>query len=389
MDAAGAAFVNGTAAHGEDYDDTFEGTPVHTGAVVVPAVLAACEVNHRSSDDLIKGIAVAAELMCRMALVQPTGQHKAGFHPTAVIGAMGAAAGVGAALGLDENKIKDGLGVAGSFASGIIEYLAEGAWTKRLHPAWAAQLGIRAALLGREGFLGPRTVFEGTHGFFYAFGVENIELDYTKMTGGLGDNWLMSNLAFKPYACGTMCQPYIDVARKLAATGVDPAEIVEAEGKVGEGIVHRLCEPAAEKAKPSTSYSAKFSVPYCVAVAFLDNAAGLLQFTDQRIQAPKVLNLAGKVKYQIDPDNEYPANYTGHLRVVLKDGSVHEMKQPHLRGGAREPLSDKELSEKFHANAAYGGVSRDYSSQLENTCADLFNGSELQDLSKLIGTLEP
>ena len=166
-------------------------------------------------------------------------------------------------------------------------------------------------------------------------------------------------------------------------------EIVEAECKVGEGIVHRLCEPAAEKAKPSTSYSAKFSVPYCVAVAFLDNAAGLLQFTDQRIQAPKVLNLAGKVKYQIDPDNEYPANYTGHLRVVLKDGSIHEMKQPHLRGGAREPLSDEELSEKFHANAAYGGVSRDYASQLENTCADLFNGSELQDLSKLIGTLEP
>ena len=158
-DAAGAAFINGTAAHGEDYDDTFEGTPVHTGAVAVPAVLAACEVNHRSSDDLIKGIAVAAELMCRMALVQPTGQHKAGFHPTAVIGAMGAAAGVGAALGLDENKIKDGLGVAGSFASGIIEYLAEGAWTKRLHPGWAAQSGIRAALLGREGFLGPRTVF--------------------------------------------------------------------------------------------------------------------------------------------------------------------------------------------------------------------------------------
>ena len=80
MDAAGAAFVNGTAAHGEDYDDTFEGTPVHTGAVALPAVLAACEVNHRSSDDLIKGIAVAAELMCRMALVQPTDQHKAGFH---------------------------------------------------------------------------------------------------------------------------------------------------------------------------------------------------------------------------------------------------------------------------------------------------------------------
>ncbi len=381
MDAASAAFINGTAAHGEDYDDTFEGTPVHTGAVAVPAILAACEANGRSSDDLIKGIVVAAELMCRMALVQPTGQHKAGFHPTAVIGAIGAAAGVGAALRLTAIQIKDALGIAGSFASGIIEYLAEGAWTKRLHPGWAAQSGIRAALLGREGFLGPRTVFEGTHGFFYAFGVRDIDIDYSKMTGGLGGNWLMAKLAFKPYACGTMCQPFIDVACKMAATGIDPAEISAAECKVGEGIVHRLCEPKEEKVKPSTSYSAKFSVPYCIAVALLDKAAGLNQFTETRIKDPKVLELAQKVTYQIDPDNEYPVNYSGHLRVVLNDGSIHEMEQPHLRGGAKEPISDQELSEKFMANATYGGWPADKIQVLEKICSGIFYGEDLLTFS--------
>jgi 2-methylcitrate dehydratase PrpD len=379
MDAAGAAFINGTAAHGEDYDDTFEGTPVHTGAVAVPAILAVCEAHNRSSDDLIKGIAVAAELMCRMALVQPTGQHKAGFHPTAVIGAMGAAAGVGAALGLSATHIKDALGIAGSFASGIIEYLAEGAWTKRLHPGWAAQSGIRAALLGREGFLGPRTVFEGTHGFFYAFGVPDIEIDTTKITDGLGGEWLMANLAYKPYACGTMCQPFIDVARKMASAGIDPAEITEAECKVGEGIVHRLCEPKAEKAKPTTSYSAKFSVPYCIAVALYDNAAGLNQFTEERIREPKVLELAAKVNYQIDPENEYPVNYSGHLRVVLKNGSIHEIEQPHLRGGVKEPLSDQELSEKFHANATYGGWPMEKILALEKVCNAIFQGGNLEN----------
>ena len=187
VEAAGAAFVNGTAAHGEDYDDTFEGTPVHTGTVAIPTVLAVCEVYSRGSDHLIKGIVATAELICRTTLVQPTAQHKAGFHPTGVIGALGAAAGVGAVLGLDASKIKDALGVAGSFASGIIEYLAEGAWTKRFNPDWAAQSGIRAALLGHEGFLGPRKVFEGTHGFFYAFGVDTIEPDYTKIIDGLGE----------------------------------------------------------------------------------------------------------------------------------------------------------------------------------------------------------
>src|SRR6202166_997771 len=130
LSAAGAALVNGTAIHGEDFDDTFEGGPVHAGAA-------------------LSGIAVGVETMCRLSLVAPTLTHKAGFHPTAVFGAMGAAAGVGAALKLSPRQLIDALGTAASMASGIIEYLAEGAWTKRLHAGWAAQSGIRAALLGR------------------------------------------------------------------------------------------------------------------------------------------------------------------------------------------------------------------------------------------------
>src|SRR3981189_2103364 len=169
LNAAGAAFVNGTAAHGEDFDDTFEGGPVHAGAVIVPAVLAACERHNPGGRMALIGIAVGTEVLCRLSLVVPKAVHKAGFHPTAVFGAMGAAAGVSAALGLDPVQIVDALGIAGSMAGGIIEYLAEGAWTKRLHAGWAAQSGIRAALLARQGFLGPRTVFEGIHGLFPRF----------------------------------------------------------------------------------------------------------------------------------------------------------------------------------------------------------------------------
>src|SRR3979411_3196641 len=155
LTASGAAFVNGTAAHGEDFDDTFEGGPVHTGAVVVPAVLAACERHNPDGPMALIGIAVGVETICRLSLVVPKAVHKAGFHPTAVFGAMGAAAGVGAALGLNARQIVDALGIAGSMAGGIIEYLAEGAWTKRLHAGWAAQSGIPAALLERGGFVGP------------------------------------------------------------------------------------------------------------------------------------------------------------------------------------------------------------------------------------------
>src|SRR5215472_10307489 len=213
--AAAAAVVNGTAIHGEDFDDTFEGGPVHAGAVIVPAVLAACERHGCDGHAALVGIAVGVETMCRLSTVAPTLTHKAGFHPTAVFGAMGAAAGVGAALKLKPKQMVDALGTAASMASGIIEYLAEGAWTKRLHAGWAAQSGLKAALLGRAGFLGPRTVFEGVHGFFHAF-AHTTDGDYDELIGDFDTNWVTETLAFKPYPCGTMTHPYIDCARRLA-----------------------------------------------------------------------------------------------------------------------------------------------------------------------------
>jgi len=191
LDAAGAALVNGTSAHGEDFDDSFEGTPLHAGAVVVPAVLATCERFGRSGAVALLGIVVGAELMCRMALVAPTAIHRAGFHPTAVIGALGAAAGVGRALGHTPRQITDAHGIAGSLAEGIIEYLAEGTWTKRLHAGWAAQSGVRAALLAANGFLGPRTVIEGEHGFFHAFAAPAVTPNFGEITADLGATWRM------------------------------------------------------------------------------------------------------------------------------------------------------------------------------------------------------
>ncbi len=385
LDAAGAAMVNGTAAHGEDYDDTFEGAAIHTGAVVIPAALAACERHRRSGADALRGIAAGAELMCRMALAAPTQIHRAGFHPTAVIGALGATAAAGVALGLSPKQLTDALGVAGSLSAGIIEYLAEGAWTKRLHAGWAAQCGLRAAALGRHGVLGPRTVIEGEHGFFHAFTAGAAEPDFGAITHRLGASWHVERVAFKPYACGTMAQPFIDCAIAAARDGLAAGEIDAIVCRVGEGTVHRLWEPLAEKRRPSTPYAAKFSVPFCVAVAFVDGAAGLAQFTEDKVSDPDILGLAAKVGYEIDPADEYPRNYTGHLRATLVGGAVREFRQPHLRGGAREPLSRAELGAKFHANAAFGGWPRARADALETYCAALFDAPDLSGLKAFRG----
>src|SRR6516225_11900722 len=268
LTASDAAFVNGTAAHGEDFDDTFEGGPVHAGAVIVPAVLAACERYHPDGPSALLGIAVGVEVMCRVSVVAPKAVHKAGFHPAAVFGAMAAAAAVGAALGLDAIQIVDALGIVGSMAGGIIEYLAEGAWTKRLHPGWAAQSGLRAARLARAGFLGPRTVFEGVHGLFHGF-ARTTTGDYDALTGDFRARWVTPTLAFKPYPCGTMTHPYIDCARRLASRGIKAEEIKEIVCEVGEGTVHRLWEPLAAKQHPANGYAGKFSTPYCIAAGFV------------------------------------------------------------------------------------------------------------------------
>jgi len=385
LDPAGAALINGTAAHGEDFDDSFEGTPVHASAVILPAVLAAAERYGRSGADALRGYVVGSELMCRLALVAPTAIHRAGFHPTAVIGALGAAAGVGAALRLTSPQLTSALGIAGSMASGIIEYLAEGTWTKRLHPGWAAQAGLRAALLGRAGFLGPRTVLEGEHGFFHAFGVPEIAPDFRFVTDGLGADWQMPKIAFKPYACGTMLHPFIDCAIRLAREGVAAAEVAEVICRVGEGTVHRLWEPLAEKRKPTTPYSAKFSGPFAIALGLIEGAAGLEQFTAAKVRDPGLLALAAKVRYEIDPDNEYPRNYTGDVRVVLRDGSLREARQPHLRGGVREPLGRAAITAKFQANAAYGGWPESRIRDLEAWCERLFEQDDLGELTALRG----
>jgi len=382
LTAAGSAFVNGTAAHGEDFDDTFEGGPVHAGAVVVPAVLAACERYNLDGRMALIGFAVGTEVLCRLSVVVPKAVHKAGFHPTAIFGVMGATAGVGAALGLSARQIVDALGIAGSMAGGIIEYLAEGAWTKRMHAGWAAQSGLRATLLARSGFVGPRTVFEGIHGLFHGF-AHTTQGNYEALTGDFGSRWVTDTLAFKPYPCGTMAQPYIDCARRLAARGIKPEDVAAIVCEVAEGTVHRLWEPLPAKQRPPNGYAAKFAVPYLLATGFVHGGVGLGAFTDDAILDARVLSLAAKVTFVIDPKNPYPNSYTGHIKATLNDGSSVEERQPHLRGGAREPLTRQDVIDKFVLNADHGGWTKAQADAALQLMAGLFEARV--DLSSLRG----
>lgn len=372
----GASFVNGTAAHGEDFDDTFEGGPVHAGAVIVPAVLAACERHRLSGADMLRGLAIGAEVTCRLCRVAPMRIHKAGFHPTAILGAIGAVAGVGAAMRLPHEKLVNAFGIAGSLASGIIEYLADGSWTKRMHPGWAAQSAYRAIRLAVGDFEGPRTVFEGKHGLFHGF-AQTESGDFDAMLQSFGTQWIWQSIAFKPYACGTMAHPYIDCARELRKKGID-ARLIERIGcETAEGIVHRLWEPSELKQSPPNGYAAKFSIPYAIAVGILRDDAGLAEFDDSVVNDAAVIGLAKKVSYVVDPANPYPDRFTGHLRVLLKNGEIHQHRQDFFRGGVEHPLSEAELARKFYANCAYGGLSNAGAQRLAEEVRAMFDMPQL------------
>jgi 2-methylcitrate dehydratase PrpD len=351
--AANAALANATLAHGLDFDDTREDAIVHTGSVVVTTGLAVGEAVGASGRAALEAIIAGVEVMCRVGLAVPGKFHARHYHPTALAGTFGAAAAAGKLHALTEDELVHAFGICGSQASGIIEYLADGSWTKRLHAGWAAHAGVVATVLARAGFTGPETVLEGEHGFYRAFagGVDEGRLD--ELLGTAGSVWELEQLTFKPYPCGSIAQPYMDCARRIRDVhGVRPADIVEIRCRTAAGPVPRLWEPLAAKHVPHNGYAAKFSLPYLLAVILARGRASLAEFEDDVVRDPEILALASRVSYELDATIDYPRQFVGHVRVRLRDGRVVDERQDHPRGGPDSPMTRDEIESKFRGNAS-------------------------------------
>ena len=168
-----------------------------------------------------------------------------------------------------------------------------------------------------------------------------------------------------------MAQPFVDCAIKLGDKIKDFKKIKSIKAKVGEGTVHRLWEPSKEKKKPSTPYSAKFSVPYCVAVGFIRKEAGLKEFDDKSINDKEILDLANKVEYEVDPNDEYPKNYTGTLTCITEEGEFTEH-QPCFRGGRKQPLTENDIDKKFNANLDYSKINESEKNNVKDFIKNIF-----------------
>jgi len=349
---ANAVLANATLAHGLDFDDTREDAIVHTGCVAVTAALAAGEAAGASGAAVVEGVIAGVEAMCRVGLVVPGRFHARHFHPTSLTASFAAAVVAGRLFGSDEDQLVNALGICGSQAGGIIEYLADGTWTKRLHPGWNAHAGFVATRLARAGFTGPESVFEGEHGFYAAFAGGHDAARLEREFESLGSTWEILNLTYKPYPAGSIAHPYMDCAARLREKhAIVPGDIVEIRCRTAAGPVPRLWEPLAAKHKPANGYAAKFSLPYLLASVLVRGTAGLADFTDEAARDERVLAVAGRVGYDLDATIDYPRQFIGDVRIRLRDGRVLEEHQDHPRGGPDFPLDRRDLEKKFRGNA--------------------------------------
>ena len=230
--------------------------------------------------------------------------------------------------------------------------LADGSWTKRLHPGWAAHAGVAAVALARAGFTGPETVFEGAHGFYAAFAGGHDPARLEGLLATLGHSWELSALTFKPYPCGSIAHPYMDCALRLRERHrLRADQIVEVRCRTAAGPLPRLWEPLATKQAPRNGYAAKFSLPYLLASILVRGRASLADFTDEAAADETVRRVAARVFYDVDPTIDYPRHFIGHVAIRLADGARLEETQDHPRGGPDSPMGRDELVTKFRDNA--------------------------------------
>lgn len=379
---AGAALVNGALAHSLDFDDTHAAGSLHPGAPVIPAALAAAEIAGATGAELIAGIVAGYEATNRIALALPAGAHyDRGFHPTATCGAFGGAVAASRVFGLDAKGIEDALGIALSQAAGSLQFLANGAWTKRFQVGWSAMAGLTAAMLAREGFRGAAQALEGKHGFLHAYAPSPTP---DRVLEDLGTVFELMHTAVKPYPSCRYGHAAIDAAIALRAEhGLKADEISKVTVHLPAKGMLLIGEPAAKKAEPANVVDGQFSGPFVVASALATGAMGWESYA--LLEDATVRALARRVSCIQDNEieAEFPKNMSGRTTVETARGTfTRKVVVP--KGEPDNFMSDAELAAKFHG-LADAILSRPKAEQLAEAILALERAKDVTALTRLAG----
>jgi 2-methylcitrate dehydratase PrpD len=342
---AGAALINATTAHSLDFDDTHAAGTLHPGAPVIPAALAAAEMTGASGADVIAGVVAGYEVICRTALALPAGDHyQRGYHPSATCGVFGAAAAAGRVFGLDAARISSAFGIALSQSAGSLQFLANGAWTKRFQVGWASMAGLTAATLAREGFKGASDAIDGRHGFLATYAPTPTP---ARAVQDLGRVYELMATAVKPYPSCRYGHAGIDAVLSLRAEHQLKAEEVDSItyglSKAGMMLVGA---PAEKKANPCNVVDGQFSAPFVLSVAL---ATGQMNWDSyDLLDDPRIRSFFPKVQCQHDPEieAEFPTNMSGKIAIAAR-GTTFTKKVVVPKGEPSNFFTDDELQRKF------------------------------------------
>lgn len=355
LDAARAAFVNGAFAHACDLDDTHVGSMHHPGASVLPAVLAIAERENASGRALLEAAICGYEASLRIGLAVQPFMFQRGFMATPTCGTLGAALAVGKLLRFSPEDMAGALGAASTYAGGLAQFYKSGSFIKRINGGKAAECGVIAALLTREGIWGPRDILEGKEaGFFRAFADKS---DPARVTDDLGRGYRLMEVSTKIHAGAGRLQASNDAGLVLGSEhGLAPDQIVEVE--VG---IPKVIEGMLTKADPPDLQSAQLSVPFSLAMALAlgrtrGARAGMRREDyEAALAAPEIRALSSRVRCVVDAEIEAMTNteeVPSRVTVRLADGRELVAKVAHPRGSPQRRMTWAELRELFQDTVA-------------------------------------
>ncbi len=343
-----ACLANGCFSHSLELDDVINEASLHPGVVVFPAALAAGEMTKASGKDFITAVVIGYEIMSRLGrAIHPSEHYRRGFHPTGTCGVFAAAAAAARLFQLNREQFLAAMGIAASQAAASMEFLTDGAWTKRFHPGWSAHSGLIAALLARENFKGPLQGIEGRYGFLRSYSerpVPELALE------GLGEFYYISKTSLKPHACCRYNQSPIDAVLRIVDENKLSSQQVE---KVKVGVVNTAMQivgnPLHTKRNPQNVVEAQFSLPYAAAISIIRRRAFLEEYDPEWIKSAQVKDLMEKVECYADEalEKEFPQKWPCQVELHTVEGKVYRCKIDYPKGDPQNPLSREELLQKF------------------------------------------
>lgn len=344
-----AAMTNATVGHSLELDDDHRVGTQHPGIEVVPTALAVAEYVGASGEEVIAAVCAGCEVAIRVGEAFLGDAYYQGFHPTGTCGVFGSAVAAGKLLKLTSVQMVNALGIAGSQSSGLREWKATGAWTKRYQAGHANFAGAIAAIMAKQGYTGPWTIFEGTYGVLRAYSYQ-LHYDETVIINQLGEKFEMVDTSIKPHACCRFAQPLVDAALQVVKEhDLWPKDIKSVKIGTGKNTLIALTEPHERKWHPETGVDAQFSLPFSVAVAITRRVALAEEFTEKYFKDPEILSFMERIEGYLAPEVEacWPESYPAIAIIETYDGRIYTGKVEFPKGDPENPVTDEELEAKF------------------------------------------